>query len=155
MIIVAVTVVIVVIASVVGAAILYILTAGVIIDGQGSARPYVAFQTPVKGGSSSNLTANITVVGVSDPISTFAGFKGQVSMDGVPLSTIAVTLQTGTIIAFGPTVKLIIKDIGGEGKLTSGDIFRIYGMNGAHAWRFSLIWASDGSQISAIQWNTP
>jgi hypothetical protein len=153
--IVIVTVVIVVIATVVGAAILYILTSGIIIDGGGPTRPIVTFQAPVKSGGSSNLTANITVAGVSSPISTFSAFKGQISMDGVPLAATAITLQAGTIIAFGSTVKLIIRDLGGEGRLTTGDLFRIYGMTGTHAWRFSLIWASDGSQISASQWNSP
>jgi hypothetical protein len=76
-------------------------------------------------------------------------------MDGNPLSIPAITLQAGTFIAFGSTVKLIIQDLGGEGRLTSGDVFRIYGMNGTHTWKFSLIWASDGSQISASQWSTP
>jgi flagellar basal body-associated protein FliL len=73
-IIVIVIVVVVVILTVVAAEVLYILTAGLLDGGTGASKPYVTFLAPVKDGFSSNLTANITVAGVSVPISTFSAF---------------------------------------------------------------------------------
>jgi hypothetical protein len=152
--IVLVTVAIVVIATVVVAAVLYIMVSG-LTDGGGATRPVVTFQAPAKGGGASNYTTNISIAAASDPISTFLAFKGQVARDGVPLATIPAFLRTGTLIAFGPNVTLIVRDQNGDGRLNTRDSFLIYGMTGVHAWRFSLIWSSDGSEIVSSTWSTP
>lgn len=153
-IIVLVTVAVVVIAPVVVATVLYIMVSG-LIDGGGATRPVVIFQAPAKGGGASNYTTNISIAAASDPISTFSSFKGQVARDGVPLAPGGRMLHTGTLIAFGPNVTSMVGDLNGDGRLNPGDSFLIYGMTGVHAWRFSLIWGVDGSEIVSSTWSTP
>jgi len=152
--IVLVIVAVVIITTVVVAAVLYIMVSD-IVDGVGSARPVVTFQAPVEGGGASNYTATISVAAASDPISTFPGFKGQVARDGVPLAPGGRMLYTGTLIAFGPNVTLVVRDLNGDSRLNPGDSFLIYGMTGVHAWSFSLIWGADGSEIVSSTWSTP
>ena len=141
--------------TVVLAAVLYVMVSGLLGGGAGGTRPVVTFASSVPtGGLSPNITATISIAESGEPKSAFTSFKGQILMDSNPLVAQAQTLATGTIISFGATVKVIVHDLAGEGKLTSGDTIFVYGMTSSHQWKFSLIWASHGGQIQTASWST-
>ena len=142
--------------TVVLAAVLYVMVSGILGGGTGSTKPYITFSAQItKAGTDPNLTASFSIASAGDPISTYSSYKVQMLQDSSTLATTAQTLAAGSIVSFGSsTVKLKVTDIGGEGKLTNGDIFLVYGMTTGHAMRLSLIWASDGSEVQQSNWQT-
>ncbi len=154
--IVLVVVIIVVVVPTILGFVLYLMVSDVIVT-PSNTRPVVTFASISKAGAPpSNNTVSFSVAGASEPISAFSSFKVQITKDGAPLSATAQTLYANQIITFGSsTVRLIVRDLAGEGKLTGGDMFSIYGMGESHNWKFSLIWAADGSEIQSASWQTP
>lgn len=103
----------------------------------------------------SNHTASWMVAYISCPfISSFASFKAATFMNWTPLGSLTTIVANATL-SFGTEVKVMVTDTDGNGKLTAGDRFFIYGMSEPRIWRFSLIWAADGSEIEAASWSTP
>ena len=142
--------------TVVLAAVLYVMVSGLLGGGTGGTKPVITFNAnvPVEG-TAPNRTATVTLAGVGEPVSAFSAFKGQISKDGSTLVTTAVTLASNTVLSFGSTVKVIIRDLAGEGKLTQGDSIFVYSMGGVGftgTFRFSLIWGNDGSEIQSASW---
>ena len=117
-------------------------------------RPVIVFAQQTKAGIGTSFTTVWAVEGASEPISLFASYKVQLQMDGIPLVATAQSLVANTNIKFG-TVTLIVRDLAGEGKLTAGDSFLVYGMTTDHDWKFSLIWSADANEIASKSWSTP
>ncbi len=155
--IVVVVVVLVIIVPTVAAFVLYSMVSGLLESDGNPTRPVVTFTSITKGGTPpNNHTASWTVAGASEPISYFSSFKVQITRDGSPLVGIAQTIRSNQIMTFGSsTVELIVHDLAGEGRLTGGDTFLVYGMTETHNWKLSLIWSADGSEIGARSWATP
>jgi hypothetical protein len=149
--IVVIVVLVVVIVPIVASAILYVMVSG-LIGGDGTPpRPYVAISLE-QGGSDPNSTANLTVTGVSTPYS-FSEYRMQISMDGNLAGS--HTPSPGVIVTFGGAAEVIVIDRGTSGRLDTGDIFRVFGLGGAHTWRFAIVWASDGTTVQTATWATP
>ena len=117
--------------------------------------PRITFGGISGAGNSPNFTASWIVSVAAEPTSAFTSFKGQILMDGVSLTATPVTISAGAIIQFGTSVRLIVTDFAGEGKLTAWDEFLVYGMSGVHSWSFHLLWAADGTLIQTTGWTTP
>ncbi len=141
--------------TVVLAAVLYVMVSGLLGGGTGATKPVITFSANIgKTGTSPNISATFTIAGAGEPISAFSSYKVQIQKDNTPLATTAMPLSANSIISFGTsTVKLIMRDLGGEGKLTTGDPVEVYGMTSPGNWRFSLLW-SDGSEIQSASWST-
>ncbi len=116
----------------------------------------VAFAPPSKSGTPpGNHTASWAVVHMECPfITSFASFEASIYMNGTPLGALR-TIVANTTISFGTDAKLIVTDTDGNGKLTLGDRFLVYGMSEPRIWRFFLIWAVDTSELQEISWSTP
>lgn len=149
--IVVIVVLVVVMVPIVASAILYVMVSGLLDGGGAPSHPYVAISLQ-EGGSDPNSTANLTVTGVSSPYS-FSDYRMQISMDGNVVGS--QTPSPGVIVTFGGAAKVIAIDRGTSGRLDTGDIFRVYGLGGAHTWRFALAWASDDYTIQTVTWTTP
>ncbi len=136
--------------TVVLAAVLYVMVS-IFAQQQVIRKPVVTFagvetDNPEPG----NFTATWNVAGVSESDTSFTDYRAVVSMDGAPL-TVAQTLSPDAIMSFG-TVKLIVRDLGGEGRFSGGDSFLVYGMGAGHSWKLSLIWGDDASELQSQSW---
>ena len=141
--------------TVVLAAVLYVMVSG-LLGGGTTTRPVITFASLSKGGTPpTNHTATWSLAGASEPISVFAAFKVQITKDGSPLVATAQAMAANSKIVFGTTVTLIVRDLAGEGKLTGGDTFLVYGMGEPGSWKFSLIWSADGGELQSASWSTP
>jgi len=138
-----------VVASIVVSFVLYSMVSGLIDSGSPTTHPIVAI-TPIEGGTDPNATATLTVTVASSSYS-LSQYRTQIRMDGIILGS--ATPSSGVIIAFGDTVRTIVRD--SDGKLGVGDVFFIYGLGGAHAWRFNLLWGADDYNIDSVTWSTP
>jgi len=101
-----------------------------------------------------NYTASWTLAGIDRTDTKFSDYKIVMLMDKAPLTSIAQPLVQDSIISFGSTVKVIVRDLGGEGRLTIGDSFLVYGMMAGHSWQMSLLWSSDAGQVQSQSWAT-
>ena len=117
-------------------------------------KPFVIFASINKGGTPpDNHTATWSVVATSNALD-FAFYSVEIFMDGISLGT-AQYLVEGSNIPLGGTVFFRAMDLGGEGNLSAGDTFSVYGMGESHGWVFHLIWTPDGSDVQTTMWNTP
>ena len=139
--------------TVVLAAVLYVMVS-MFTNIQPETRPVVTFG-PIKTEAPSldNATASWELAGISKGDTLFSSYKVVILMDDAPLTT-AQKLQQNTIIPSGGTVRLIVRDLGGEGYLSIGDRFLVYGMGPGHSWTFSLIWGNDNSEIQDQSWDS-
>jgi flagellin-like protein len=141
--------------TVVLAAVLYVMVSGILGGGTGSTKPYITFSASItQTGVSPTINATWTIASAGDPISAFSAYKVQMLQDGSTLVATAQALVAGSTLSFGATVKLKVSDLGGEGKLTAGDIFLASGMSSGHLYKMSLIWGADGSEVQSAQWQT-
>ena len=134
--------------TVVLAAVLYVMVSG-LISGPGASKPFVTFSSATVQGT--NVTFTVASASIA---STLNSYKVNILQDTVAVGTGAQTLVSGaTGMTFG-AIKVVYTDISGNGQLKSGDIVKITGLSTGHAYQFVLIWASDGSSLQTVSWNT-
>jgi flagellin-like protein len=140
--------------TVVLAAVLYVMVS-VIITPPDPGKPVMTFGNFESGSQgTNNYTASWSVAGIDKTDTRFSQYKIALLMDNAPLTTTAQLLLPNTIISFGSTVKVLVRDLGGEGKMSVGDSFLVYGMTAGHGWRLALLWASDSGEVQHQSWST-
>ena len=125
------------------------LLAVALIAGWFGGKPTVSFSTVLTGGAGQNRTAMWSVTSVSQQ-NSFSSYKVAMDKDSAALGS-TQTLAAFSILSFGSGVTLAVGDIDVNGKLTSGDLFLVYGMDQGHSWTFRLLW-NDGSLIQSAKW---
>jgi hypothetical protein len=118
------------------------------------AKPIVTFSAVSQDGN-----ATLSIAGASQSV---APGNYRVNLQAGPLLGTAIAMPTisggfANVVINGTTYRIYWTDIGGEGTLSPGDIFRITG-NGvrlpvATEFVFYLLW-SDGSSIRSASWST-
>jgi len=118
-------------------------------------RPVVKFSTVTKDGTPPfNNTANWTVAEVSGPAYTLNSYGVTVAEDGNTLTAYPLNLTAGYAMAYGAIVRVLFGDLGGDGVLTVGDSFLVYGMLEPHAWSLALLWWHDSTILAWANWTT-
>jgi flagellin-like protein len=140
--------------TVVLAAVLYVMVS-MIITQPNQDKPVMSFANFESGAQgTNNYTASWNVAGIDKSDTKFNQYKVALLMDNAPITAIAQPLLPNTIISYGSTVKVLVRDLGGEGKMSAGDSFLVYGMTAGHGWRLSLLWASDSGEVQHMSWST-
>jgi len=126
--------------TVVLAAVLYVMVSGLIVTTE--IKPLVT----LRGDGCSAGTCRGTVTG-ADREASLDRFRVVVLADEEPLGAPRI-LEAGRDLAFG-NVTFRYVDLGGEGKLSAGDSFRLSGASLGIAYQISLLW-KDGSEVAKI-----
>ena len=113
-------------------------------------KPTISFGDTTAGGNLDNVSATWDVPSLSRD-EGYSSYKASMYEDGTALGPVQ-TLAPNATISFTLNVTLIVTDEEGDGKLTAGDEFTVYGLTGMHSWRFALLW-SDGSEICSQTWD--
>ncbi|TLZ50942.1 MAG: type IV pilin [Methanobacteriota archaeon] len=127
--------------TVVLAAVLYVMVTNLIGD-PGGKKPIVTLRNLdcVPGACRADVTG-------AQPPTNLAQFKVTVFTDGQ--RTIQPTVLAADQDMTGGPLTLRFTDIGGEGKLTAGDAFRLSGTSAGHTYEIDLLW-SDGTVIQSV-----
>lgn len=147
-------VVAIIIAVLVAIALFWWANSGIISSCQTCGPVYLS--DPTRGGDPSNYTSAFeVVVGPQSGFENLSGFEAKIMRDHQSLGAHPLTLSAGRLIRFSSNVTLSFTDVEGNGRLTSGDEFFVFGMMGVHEWNFQLIYRPWGSLEGSVFWITP
>jgi len=140
--------------TVVLAAVLYVMVS-MLLQRNVENKPVVTFAGATTGMQApDNYTASWTLAGIDRTDTKFSSYKIALLMDNVPVTVDSQPLVPNTAISFGTAVKVFVRDIGGEGSLTVGDMFLVYGMSAGHTWQLSLLWSNGSGEVQSQSWAT-
>jgi len=115
-------------------------------------KPIVTFTGTSIAGTDPNITVNWTVAGASEEF-PFSAYRIQLLMDGVPRTATGLHLSANVIMSFD-VARAVVNDSDGDGKLSGGDGFMVYGMSSGRTWAFYLIWDADSDKVRPHSWST-
>ncbi len=128
--------------TVVLAAVLYVMVVN-LIDLDQNKKPYVTLRglDCAAGACTADVTSASRAADVSQfKVTVFA--NGQRAIE-------PTVLVAGQDIA-GGGLTLRFTDVGGEGKVTAGDAFRLSGTSSGVTYEIDLLWAADGTVVSSV-----
>jgi len=130
------------------AAVLYVMSSG-LISGGGSNPPTMTLgpSAPAAGGDGDDY--DFHVVNVDTPLS-ISTLKVALTQNGTMVFA-PVTLSSGNpVIGMGDfgSLHLSLIDVGGDGRLNSGDVFGLWNTEPGNTYRVLLLWAADASEIA-------
>ena len=143
-------VVLVVVLLLVAIPFLYLMTSGLVGPPPPSvSRPHVILDQTGQGLGCAGSTCVARVVDVDQSVS-LASYRVSV-LQGTTAVITAEQLSTAPIA--GGSLTFRFTDLGGEGRLTSGDTFQVSGVTSGETYRVAFLWTADGGETASITFN--
>lgn len=132
--------------TVVLAAVLYVMVAG-LIGGGGTSRPAVTLDSARSTGTNS---WKVAIADASQTVS-LGSYKAmlQRTTSGTTTTLVSATTVVNGAIGSSGSVFLNYTDLTGDGKLNGGDYFTVQGASTGSTYTVILIWAADNSQLTS------
>ena len=120
-----------------------------------STQPVIGFsQAAADGGPPFNSTATWNVASTSQQTYEFPSYRVLLMRGSQRLTPSPQRLQADALLSLGLASMLIVRDLDGNGNLTVGDIFSVYGLEGSYSWNLTLWWSPQDIIISSARWDT-